>query len=71
MFKGNPVDSQQAIWYLEQWRQAGASYLGFTHYAFWWFDHYDGFQAYLDARYRRVSETTDYLILDLTLAHGA
>jgi len=70
MFKGYPVDSHQAIGYLEQWRQAGARYLGFTHYAFWWFEHYDGFQAYLDARYRRVSETRDYLIFDLTLAHG-
>ena len=64
MFKGYPVDSHQAIGYLEQWRQAGASYLGFTRYAFWWFDYYDGFQAYLDARYRRVRETTDYLIFD-------
>ena len=52
MFKGYSADSQQAILQLEQWRQAGASYLGFTHYAFWWFDYYTGFWEYLEARYQ-------------------
>ena len=65
MFMGYPRDSQQAIMQLEQWRTEGASYLGFTQYAFWWFEYYTGFKEYLEARYQRVQETQDYLIFRL------
>jgi hypothetical protein len=65
MFKGYPVNSQQAIMQLEEWRKDGATYLAFTQYAFWWFDYYEGFREYLDARYRRVRETKEYLIFSL------
>jgi 4-amino-4-deoxy-L-arabinose transferase-like glycosyltransferase len=65
MFKGYPLNSQQAIMQLEKWRAEGANYLGFTQYAFWWFNYYKGFQEYLDARYWRVRETKEYLIFSL------
>jgi hypothetical protein len=65
MFKGYPLDSQEAIRQVEKWRQEGASYLGFAQYAFSWFDRYKGFQEYLDMRYQRVSETKEYLIFRL------
>jgi 4-amino-4-deoxy-L-arabinose transferase-like glycosyltransferase len=63
---GEPLDSEQAIADLEKLRRRGAAYLVFTCYTDWWLDYYRDFQKYLDARYRRVLETEDYTIFDLT-----
>jgi 4-amino-4-deoxy-L-arabinose transferase-like glycosyltransferase len=63
---GEPLDSEQAIADLEKLRRRGASYLVFTRYTDWWLDYYRDFQKYLDARYRRVLQTEDYTIFDLT-----
>jgi hypothetical protein len=66
LFEGYPVDSQQAITQLEDWRKEGASYLIFTQYAFWWFDYYKAFHKHLNARYQRVRDTDQYIIFSLT-----
>ncbi len=67
---GDPLDSQHAIADLEKLRQRGASYLVFTLYTAWWLDYYKGFQRYLDTRYRRVLQTENYVIFDLTAARN-
>jgi hypothetical protein len=61
LLKGYPADSQQAIAWLEKFRKAGASYLAFPQDALWWFEHYKGFQEYLDSRYRRQRDTDEYI----------
>jgi 4-amino-4-deoxy-L-arabinose transferase-like glycosyltransferase len=67
---GEPLDSEQAILALEKLRERGASYLVFTRYTSWWLDYYQDFQKYLDSRYRRVLQTENYLIFDLTDARN-
>jgi hypothetical protein len=62
---GAPLDSEQAIMGLERLRQRGATLLVFTQYTLWWLDYYKEFGDYLDSRYRRLTETEDYLIFDL------
>jgi hypothetical protein len=67
---GEPLDSDHAIAGLEKLRQRGASYLVFTRYTAWWLNYYRGFQKYLDTRYRRVLQTENYVIFDLTDARN-
>jgi hypothetical protein len=59
-------DDAHAIRELEQLRQRGAGYLAFTRYSFWWLDYYPGFRAYLDPHCRRVRETDDYIIYNIS-----
>jgi 4-amino-4-deoxy-L-arabinose transferase-like glycosyltransferase len=66
---GAPLDSAQAIMELEKLRRRGATHLVFTQYTFWWLDYYKEFETYLDSRYRRQTQTPDYVIFDL--ADGA
>jgi hypothetical protein len=66
LLKRNPHNTQEAITVLEKLRGEGASYLDFTQHTFWWFQYYQGFRGYLEARYRRVRETTEYVIFDVT-----
>jgi 4-amino-4-deoxy-L-arabinose transferase-like glycosyltransferase len=63
---GEPLDSEQAIMELDKLRERGARYLVFTQYTAWWLDYYKDFQEYLDSRHRRVSDTHNYVIFDLT-----
>ncbi len=62
---GQPLDDEEAIAGLEKLRDQGADYLLFTRDTAWWLDYYEGFQKYLDSRYRRISQTDDYIIFDL------
>jgi len=64
-FEGYPDDDQQAIALLEQFRRQGASYLAFPRDGFWWFDRYQGFKAYLETHYERVSGTDASVIFDV------
>jgi hypothetical protein len=59
-------NSDHAVQELERLRSAGGQYLAFTRYTFWWLDYYKEFRAHLDARYKRIRETPDYVIYDLT-----
>lgn len=51
---------------LDKLMKRGARYLVFTQYTAWWLDYYKDFQEYLDSRHRRVSDTHNYVIFDLT-----
>jgi hypothetical protein len=62
---GAPLDSGQAITELEKLRSRGATHLVFTQYTVWWLDYYKEFGDYVDSRYRRMTETEEYLIFDL------
>jgi 4-amino-4-deoxy-L-arabinose transferase-like glycosyltransferase len=62
---GAPLDSGQAITELEKLRSRGATHLVFTQYTVWWLDYYKEFGDYVDSRYRRTTETEEYLIFDL------
>lgn len=68
VFGGAPRNSQQAISELEKLRKEGTSYLVFTKYTSWWLDYYKDFRKHLDSRYRRVRDTHEYVIFDLTVA---
>jgi Dolichyl-phosphate-mannose-protein mannosyltransferase len=59
-------DEQKAIRQLEALRAEGAGYLAFTRYTAWWLDRYPLLRRHLETRYRRVRDTTDYVIFDLT-----
>ena len=63
---GAPLDSAQAIMELEKLRNRGATHLVFTQYTVWWLDYYKEFGDYLDSYYRRMRETEDYVIFDLS-----
>ena len=66
----DPAESEQAIQELENLRAKGAAYLVFTKDTLWWLDHYKGFRQHLDSRYRRVRESVDYIIYDISLAQA-
>jgi hypothetical protein len=67
-FGSPPRDSQQAISELERLKNDGAGYLVFVRDTFWWLDVYKDFERYLSSRYRRVRDTEEYIIFDLTVA---
>ena len=64
----NPIDSNQAIDRLEEFRARGATYLILSSYEFWWLDYYKDFFEYLDSKYRRAAHTENYVIFDLSMA---
>jgi 4-amino-4-deoxy-L-arabinose transferase-like glycosyltransferase len=66
LYRQHPPDSQYLVHELESRRKEGARYLVLTQYAFWWFDTYPEFHAYLEERYHRMQETEAYIIFDLT-----
>ena len=55
----HPKCDLSAIAHLETLRARGARYIVFPSTAFWWFDHYAGFKAYLEDRYIRVTSEND------------
>lgn len=64
--RDHPRDTQEAITIIEQLRGEGASYLAFAQNSVQWFDAYEGLREYLDVRYQRIRETTEYVIFDIT-----
>lgn len=62
---GYPRDSEIAIDHLESLRRRGAKYLVFPKTAFWWLDHYRGFQLHLDSCYRHVWKDGNCIIYRL------
>jgi hypothetical protein len=65
LLKGYPHDAQDAIATLERLRSKGASYFAFPQQPFWRAEPYRGFEEHLEARYRPVHETSEYVIVDL------
>jgi 4-amino-4-deoxy-L-arabinose transferase-like glycosyltransferase len=64
--KDHPRNTQEAITIIEQLRGEGASYLAFAQNIVKYFDAYEGLREYLDVRYQRIRETTEYVIFDIT-----
>jgi hypothetical protein len=50
----HPADSAEAIEHLEELRAKGAEFLLFPGTAFWWLEHYEEFEQYLEERYHCV-----------------
>jgi hypothetical protein len=64
---GSPVaQDAEAIRELETLRREGARYLVFLRNTMWWFDQYPEFGRAVTTSYRRVQETEDYVIFDLS-----
>jgi len=61
----HPADSDSAMQYLESLRAKGGDYLLFPRTAFWWLDHYAGFDEWLKARYPRIWENQDCILFDV------
>jgi 4-amino-4-deoxy-L-arabinose transferase-like glycosyltransferase len=66
LLKGYPRDAEEAIALLERLRAEGASYFAFPQPPFWRSAPYRGFGEYLESRYRRLLETPEYVIVDLS-----
>jgi glycosyltransferase involved in cell wall biosynthesis len=54
---GEPLDSGEAIQWLERLRHEGARYMALTWYQLWWLDEYPQFRRYLEKHYACVSES--------------
>jgi len=66
---GSPVaQDAEAIRELETLRREGARYLVFLRHTMWWFDEYPDLGRAVTTSYRRVRETEDYVIFDLSLS---
>ena len=63
-----PANSQQAMDNLEKLRARGARYLVFDRWTLWWLDYYKELHDHLDSHYRRIRQTDDYIIFDLSAA---
>ena len=64
---GSPVaQDAEAVRELETLRCEGARYLVFLRHTMWWFDQYPDFGRAVTTSYRRVQETEDYVIFDLS-----
>ena len=64
---GSPVaQDAEAIRELETLRREGARYLVFLRNIMWWFDQYPDFGRAVTISYRRIQETEDYVIFDLS-----
>ena len=64
---GSPVkEDAEAIRQLETLRREGARYLVFLRGAMWWWDQYPEFGRAITTSYRRVRETGNYVIFDLS-----
>ncbi len=61
-----PNDDAHAIQKLEELRAQGATHLVFDQYSAPWLELYKDFTAYLDTHYRRRSQTSDYVIYDIS-----
>jgi glycosyltransferase involved in cell wall biosynthesis len=61
----HPGDSAAAIAVLDAAIARGHQYLLFPGTSLWWLDHYDGFRAHLDARYRRLWSDRQCVLYDV------
>lgn len=55
----HPKSGTAAVLHLEALRASGAQFLLIPASALWWLDHYAGFRAHLDGRYREVVRNDD------------
>lgn len=69
-FLGGDTGSKGSIRRLEAIRKEGARYLAIGEYHKWWLETYEGFGRHLDANYKRVRDTPEYIIFDLRTKEG-
>jgi hypothetical protein len=62
---GPPADDETAIRECERLRQRGARYFAFTWPAFWWLEHFKGFDEFLRAKFRCVESNECVVVFDL------
>ena len=62
---GDPADDGTAICEMERIREAGAKFIVFGWPAFWWFNHYLGFDLYLRSQFRCALKTNRVVVFDL------
>lgn len=62
---GSPPDDATAIREFERLRDDGAEFIVFGWPAFWWLDHYKGFQRHLSDRFDRVLANERLAVFDL------
>jgi hypothetical protein len=67
-FGGPVAQDAEAVRELGTLRREGARYLVFLRHTMWWFDQYPDFGRAVTTSYRRVHETEDYVIFDLSLS---
>jgi hypothetical protein len=61
-----PADSARAIAHLESLIAQGGQFLLFPAAAFWWLEHYHGFQEYLDQHHERIATDARCIIFKLS-----
>jgi glycosyltransferase involved in cell wall biosynthesis len=64
-YAGPPADDASAIRELVRLRENGAHYLAIGFPAFWWLEHYPGFQEYLNASCRLLLKNERIILVDL------
>jgi predicted O-methyltransferase YrrM len=62
---GLPSNGRQAVEELERLRSAGAEFLAFVHWSFWWLDHYAELRQYLESRFDCTLSNDQVTIFDL------
>lgn len=62
---GRPEDDKEAIHELERLRAAGADFIVFTWFTFWWLDHYSAFASYLRTVYTCPASEALFAVFDL------
>jgi glycosyltransferase involved in cell wall biosynthesis len=64
-YAGPPADDASAIRDLVRLRETGAHYLAIGFPAFWWLEHYQGFQDYLNSNCRLLLKNERIILIDL------
>jgi len=62
---GPPENDQSAIRELKRLRKRGAKFIAFTWPAFWWLQHYSGFNRYLRSKFRCALKNDFVVVFDL------
>jgi glycosyltransferase involved in cell wall biosynthesis len=60
-----PADSEAAIAHLEELRAEGGTHLVLPRPSFWWLEHYNAFQAHLEAAYREIRSDEHAIVYEL------
>jgi O-methyltransferase len=69
-YGGAPPDDETAIRELERLRQSGANFIIFAWPAFWWFEHYAGFNRHLRFNFPCILENERLVAFDLKSKHS-
>ena len=68
IYWGPPADTASAVAEIEQLRASGINYLVIAWPAFWWLEHYVGFESLLKNRFKTVLHNERLLVMDMRMA---